>query len=748
MNKKFYYIIFLSVNLFAESPLNERYHTYEEIQEQLLIWDEEFGVGSNNPPLLYENSGIIFHLEEIGRSTNDNLPFWGVRLSFNADQKEDEPRTLFLGQCHAEEIYGVEITMKIIEMFLNPQNYQQWYMNMRHILSTSEVWVIPTHNPEGLRVVHGYLEEEEWVQDVSYRKNKRDVDLNGIFDFNVGVGNDSDGVDLNRNYDFNWVFGEEAWIYDNAPGEYQSHYDYYKGEYPWSESEIQAIRDFAIEQNFLLSIAYHSSRSGNVSEKVIYSWDWEEEKKSPDFPIINNLGIDLANLILREDGGGGYLPVSSGSRKGNAHDWFYSQTGCIQYLIEAGTQNIQPDSLELIEYTIDQNIKGAFHLMNKSTAFQSGNLYADAYQVSGLVKDVISQEPIENAIVTIENFNGSVLNPRRTDEFGRFRRLLMPGIFDIEVKAKGYYNQTQTHGTSSAIITYENFEMMPLLQYPFEIYTIAPENFIDPILITITDKHEIQQFQLASNTTTSFQLFEGKYYIKCTADGLFSRFFEIEHFSPSSLTIEMAESNIIFSEQFSSLENWTIDYGNWQNNNSTLSSQFNFSYGSGYQARIKLEEPIIVENSGLINLSTEIQYELEWDYDTIFFHITSGNNSNNIFITNQQWEQHKLEFPLFITDEISPLDITIELSSDSTVGYRGLKIHNLEISQAQMSACHSGDINQDGSIDIQDALIQISHLIGLINLEPLQTCLGDVDHNGIIDIYDIIFLRTNLIGNE
>lgn len=747
MIRLFFSVILFIAFTFAESPLHERYHTYEEIQEQLFAWNDDFGVGSD-PPVLYSNSGIIYHLEEIGRSTNDDLPFWGVRLSYNADQREDEPRTLFLGQCHAEEIYGVEITMRIIEMFLNPQNYQQWYFNMQHILSTSEVWIVPTHNPEGLRVVHGYLEGENWLQDVSYRKNKRDVDLDGMFDFNVGIGNDSDGVDLNRNYDFNWVFGDDAWIYDNTPGEYQSHYDYYKGDYPWSELEIQSIRDFAFRENFLLSIAYHSSRSGNVSEKVIYSWNWEDEKPSPDFEIINVLGMDIASFVLREDGGGGYLPVSSGSRKGNAHDWFYTQTGCIQYLVEAGTQNIQPDSLELIEYTVDQNIKGAFHLMNKSTAYQSGDLAANAYQVTGLVKNANTQEPIEDAIISIHELNGSVLNARKTDEFGRFRRLLSPGTFNIEVRASGYESQIQSHVPSSALVTYENFELSPLTGHSLDIYPIVPADYTEQILLDITDVHGTNQIELYPNEITSVELFEGMYRLKCTGTGLFTQFFEIDHYSPSELTIEMTYELSVFSDDFYSLDNWEIESGSWQNDHAALTSQFRFTYDPGYQARVFTTAPILIQNSGPLNLSAELQYEMEWDYDSAFVHVSDENNQSEITLTNQHWDQHKIEFPLFHSEENSNLTIAIELSADSTVAYRGLKIHNIEITSGENFTCYNGDINQDGEADILDVLLQIQSVTNLVQFDPIQQCYGDIDQNGDIDIYDIILLRTTLIGNE
>ena len=63
----------------------------------------------------------------------------------------------------------------------------------------------------------------------------------------------------------------------------------------------------------------------------------------------------ISALIPKEVEEGYYFCTPGKSRKGNAHDWFYTETGCIQYLIEVGTENMQPDSV-LIEDTIDRNI--------------------------------------------------------------------------------------------------------------------------------------------------------------------------------------------------------------------------------------------------------------------------------------------------------------------------------------------------------------------------------------------------------
>ena len=249
-----YLIIFF---LFLDIPYSQDLYTYEKIDSTLHAWQEMFG-NTFHPSDDYDGFGVIYNLDTIGYSSQDNLPIYAVKLSANADIKEAQPRVLILGQCHAEEIYGVEISMALINCFLNigieecftSEIASQVMSNLRNL----EIWIVPTHNPEGLRVVHGYEEETDdttrWIQDVSYRKNKRDVNNDGLFnfDFTVEAGNDSDGVDLNRNYDFNWIFGDTLYTPDPSNCTYCSHYDYYRGEAAFSESEVAAIRDFSIAQ--------------------------------------------------------------------------------------------------------------------------------------------------------------------------------------------------------------------------------------------------------------------------------------------------------------------------------------------------------------------------------------------------------------------------------------------------------------------------------------------------------------------
>ena len=82
-------------------------------------------------------------------------------------------------------------------------------------------------------------------------------------------------------------------------------------------------------------------------------------------------GEEIAQLIPKEAEFGHYQPANSISRKGNAHDWFYKHTGCLQYLIETGTENIQASDEAIIDDTIERNLVGLFHLLKRAASIDS-----------------------------------------------------------------------------------------------------------------------------------------------------------------------------------------------------------------------------------------------------------------------------------------------------------------------------------------------------------------------------------------
>ncbi|NOZ75475.1 MAG: T9SS type A sorting domain-containing protein [FCB group bacterium] len=649
-------------SLGAQVGLDSRYHTVPEIAAEL--------DSLSQIPEYFD----IFRVDTIGYSQQENIPILAGVISENVRVKEDEPRILFVGQVHAEEILGVEAVLKLMEDLLDPEPAQGLHATI--LRQNLEVWIVPTANPEGLNVVYAGL-------DFSYRKNKHDFSSdgpwpNGIFDFDPAIGNDIDGVDLNRNYDFNWIFGDGFMVQDGSS--YGAHYDYYKGPAPFSESETKALRDLALERKFTFSIIFHSSRSGNFSEKVFTSWRWANGKISPDFDIMKSIGDRVADLTIKENGTGSYLSRVSTSRNGKAHDWFYTKTGCFQYLIECGTANLQPDST-LIEDTADRLQPAMYFLMDRAIGFQE-----DAAQVTGIVRDGSGGSPLSGVMVKILENDGRVLAPRLTDEFGRYRRIMAPGSYELQFSAAGYASQTFSVTTNNSAITRLNVDLMPVPEYSVFLTLIPDPGF------SLTDFPVlIKQDGWNSDTlnvgfgTTELTLSEGLWAFTILDSGAKPWYRQIYLQSDTVINVGINSPDIVRTLDFNAASDWQLWTGPWITHGDTLKSQSAWLYSNQDSTETQfqiLSQAIEFTGSQSLTLVIDHRFELEWDVDTVSVTLedTVGHILAQKWWTDQSWNRFRKSY-LMITDSagISPVRIRLRFDRDGSVNYRGWEIGGLTL---------------------------------------------------------------------
>ena len=648
----------LLLGTLSSQSLDERYHSTSEIYNLLDSLNQ------------LEELSDWFHLDTIGFSTQENIPILAARISDNASIKEDEPRVLFIGQVHAEEILGIEIVLDLMKDLLFPDASISSHMNI--LKEYLDIWIIPTANPEGLNVVHDGL-------DFSYRKNKRDLSpegpfANNMFDYDPSIGNDVDGVDLNRNFGFNWAFGDTFLEPDNS--DYASHYDYYKGEAPFSESEAIAIRDLALENDFVFSIVWHSSRSGNLSEKVFTSWKWEDTKESPDLEIMKTISDYFSGLIETEDGTSTYLSVYSGSRNGKLHDWFYRETGCIQYLVECGTSNLQPEGL-LIMNTVQRNKPAMTYLMDRAIGY-----YTDAAQITGKIYNAVTNEPIEGAIVEVLEHSGSVLKPRRTNEFGRYRRILDVGTYTFSFRANGYLEKSISLVANNSSVTEQDVFLNPALTHQVNIKLVHEDINSFNVSGQISNEFSVSNIDLSSGDNY-FDFVEGEYKIK---------FLMNENYVPWEKVIWInsnMEINVPYQigQMYSMSQSWNIDnsYGPWHIQNSILKSQESLFYenGDSLNGSQWLESDLIdISGSNRAVILLSHRYETEWDIDPIKVSILDMDDVSlgSKIYTGDSWNNFNVDLiSASSEDTFSDVKIRLEFFPDNSVNYRGWEIETIEL---------------------------------------------------------------------
>ena len=660
INFKIFTIILFLIKVVHSESLDDRYHSYGEI---VSLIDSLSNIEE------YQN---IMLVDTIGYSSLENIPIIAVKISDNVTVKEDEPRALFVGQVHAEEILGIEVVLSLMMDLLDPRPEDYSHMNI--LRSYLEIWLIPSANPDGLGVVHDGL-------DVTYRKNKTDfspegVTPIGVFDFEPSIGNDVDGVDLNRNFGFNWTFGDTFLVFDET--DYGSHYDYYRGPSPFSESEAVAIRDLALEHDFVFSIVWHSSRSGRLSEKVFTSWNWEGNKPSPDLDLMKGIADSFSDLMEKEDGTGSYLSVLSGSRNGKLHDWFYRETGCIQYLVECGTSNLQPDSL-LIESTISRTKPAMVYLLDRSIGY-----YTDAGQVTGIVYDASTNTPISGAEVEIEEHSGSVLKPRLTNEFGRYRRILDAGTYHLNVTRKGYIPIRQSITANNSGITNVDFFLEPA---PMHLVRVDLDYGVTGNLAYDVHCLVISEFDtdtiLINDSYIDLSLSEGSYQliISPTVGTPWEKKLYVDQNYNFTVPVYDYQS-IVLSEDWN---NWVTEIDSWHIAGEKLLSQSDIYYANNdsIMGLQKIKSPFYnIAGANRVTFKIDHRYEMEWDHDSVGVAIYNGNENLLLRIgwSGHKWDEYSSDyFSVIDRDGFDSLRVELWFKTDQTVNYRGWDINGLTL---------------------------------------------------------------------
>lgn len=277
-------------------------------------------------------------------ATHDGHPIWFVRFSDNPDTIEQEEPTIFYNALHhAREANSVSQMLFFMWYLLERYDTDP---AVKYLLDQTALYFAPVVN------VDGYLYNEAIAPEGGglWRKNRR-PNGNGVF-----------GVDLNRNYGYQWGL-------DNSGSSPDSTSEVYRGPAPFSEPETRMIRDFCTQYRFDLVLNYHTR--GNY---LIYPFSFNETPGSPKL-------VELGNLFAKENlfSVGTTFQVLNYYVNGSSDDWMFGVLGSEALTPEVGEPGygFWPPTEEierLNKSTLRQNLVAAYSLHTYAEATDKGQL--------------------------------------------------------------------------------------------------------------------------------------------------------------------------------------------------------------------------------------------------------------------------------------------------------------------------------------------------------------------------------------
>jgi len=242
----------------------------------------------------------------IGQS-HEGRDIWVMKITGPGDSSQ-RPAILWNGCQHAREWISPATVCYLADRFVNLYDTDA---RVAEIVNSTELLIVPVVNPDGY--VYSWTSVRLW------RKNRRDN------------GNGTFGVDLNRNWAFQWGGGSSS-------GSTSS--DLYRGPSAFSEPETQAVRDYSLSlPNLEGHIDFH-----NFSQIILWPYTGTTSLPAePDLSAFIAIGQEMS-VEATGTNGVSYPSINGADFDiigGDMSDWHYDQLGLFTMAIELRDQGQQ-----------------------------------------------------------------------------------------------------------------------------------------------------------------------------------------------------------------------------------------------------------------------------------------------------------------------------------------------------------------------------------------------------------------------
>jgi len=235
---------------------NGKFHSYDQTVTEFKA------LAASNPSLArYTKLGSSFEGRDI------------FALKISKDVSTDDaskPDVLITGCHHAREWISVESPVYFANQLLSGYTTDD---SIKYLVDHLQIWIVPIVNPDGLNFTQNVPSGQSDPARL-WRKNRRPLSFGSCLS--------SVGVDLNRNYNYEWRLqgdtactdycsSDRSCISDDIGASDDPQSEIYRGPQPESEPEVRAIKSLVDDPNrhFRAQVDYH-----NYSQLILYPWGY------------------------------------------------------------------------------------------------------------------------------------------------------------------------------------------------------------------------------------------------------------------------------------------------------------------------------------------------------------------------------------------------------------------------------------------------------------------------------------------
>jgi len=633
------------------------YYTHDEVVEHLIELSEDYPSIVSEPLYLGESY--------------EGRPVYAVKLSDNPNSDEDEPEVLYTGLHHARE------PMSYMNLFY----YMYWLVEnygsdseATALLDNREMWFIPMVNPDGLVYNQGINSNGGGMQ----RKNHRQTCSSNDDQY------DWDGIDLNRNYSYQWAF-------DNNGSSPDPCSQTYRGSEAFSEPETQIVRDFVESHDFSIVLNYHSY--GNL---LIHPLGYIAGllPPEPDLSIFREFGNEMTEYNNYLMGTG--IETVGYTVNGEACDWMYGEHGIYAYTPEIGmsSDGFWPESDRILPLA-EENLHP-----NKFVAWAVGSTYKvrmdfeEDFYIQGESYDF--NYNIKNQ--GLENSTGSVIINLTSPLFENEEIILTDlGSWQNYTNSKLFSISSNISGGSIIPITISvNDDIGFIFSKTYSILVGQPDLIFSDNAESGMGNWNTDSWGLSQNE------FAGNYSFSDSPQGEY-----IGEWGTSEMTLnapldfsELGDAYLQITSKWAIEEGWdwaqilgSTDGQNW------IPLQGNYMSGGAGQG---------------IQTSGEFGYDGQSDWITDNISLSQFAGSEQFFL------QFKISSDGYVTDD-------------------GIYIDNISIFAYNAANIALGDVNHDGAINVLD-IVNIVNIILETTSGEEDLVVADLNGDGDINILDIVIL--------